>query len=76
LELSVRSYIAYKAGQETEADANYHKERALKEKANRRLREILLQQTKSQLHHCDDVRDILEDSNSEIRSRLLAFGNL
>jgi hypothetical protein len=71
---SVRSYIQFKAGQESEHQADFHKERALKEKANRQLREILVKQTRSQLHHCDDVRSIMEDSNNQIRTKLLAFG--
>jgi hypothetical protein len=70
---SVRAYIQYKCGQESAANADFHRERALKEKANRELRQILVQQTRAQLHHCDDVRDIMEDSNNEIRSKLLAF---
>ena len=73
---NVRAYIQYKCGQESEGQADYHKERALKEKANRQLREILVEQTRGQLHHADDVRAIVGDSNSQIRSQLLAFGNL
>ena len=34
------------------------------------------EQTRGQLHHADDVRAIVGDSNSQIRSQLLAFGNL
>jgi hypothetical protein len=73
---SVRSYIQFKCGQDSAAEADYHKERALKERANRELREILVQQTRGQLHRSEDVSSIIADGNSEIRSRLLAFGNL
>ena len=72
----VRDYIAYKCGVENEANADFHRERALKEKANRELRQILLEQTRGQLHRAQDVRAIQADSNSEIQERLLAFGNL
>jgi hypothetical protein len=70
---SVRAYIQFKCGQESEADADYHRERALKEKANRELREILAQQTRNQLHRCEDVESIQAHSNNQIRSRLLEF---
>jgi hypothetical protein len=39
---AVRDYIAYKCGVENEANADFHRERALKEKANRELRQILV----------------------------------
>ena len=70
---AVRDYIAYKCATDSEAQADFHRERALKERANRKLRQILLEQTRSQLHRADDVRSIVEDSNNEIRSKLLAF---
>src|SRR5215813_7759511 len=71
---SIRSYIQYKCGRgDFAAEVDFHKERALKEKANRQLRQILVEQTKSRLHDCDDVRAIVEDGNNEIRSKLLAF---
>ena len=73
---SIRSYIAYKCGQETEANADYHRERAKKVAANRELREILVQQTRDQLHRAEDVRAVVTDSNDQIRSQILAFGNL
>jgi phage terminase Nu1 subunit (DNA packaging protein) len=73
---SVRAYIQYKCGQESESQADFHKERALKEKANRQLREILVQQTRSQLHDAADVESIQTHSNNQIRSRLLAFSDL
>jgi hypothetical protein len=72
---SVRSYVQYKCGQQTEADADFHKERALKEKANRQLREILFEQTRGQLHRAEDVKSIQTHSNNQIRSRLLEFSN-
>jgi hypothetical protein len=52
---SVRAYIAYKCATDSESQADFHRERALKERANRELREILLEQTKSQLHRAADV---------------------
>jgi hypothetical protein len=71
---SIRSYSQYKCGRgDSAAEVDFHKERALEEKANRQLRQILVDQTKSRLHDCDDVRAIVEDSNNEIRSKLLAF---
>jgi hypothetical protein len=73
---SVRAYLQFKCGQESEAEADYHKERALKEKANRELREILVEQTRSQLHRASDVESIQTHSNNQIRARLLAFGDL
>jgi hypothetical protein len=73
---SVRAYIQYKCGQDSEATADFHKERALKEKANRELRQILVEQTRGQLHRACDVEAIQADSNNEIRSRLLAFSDL
>jgi hypothetical protein len=73
---SVRSYLQFKCGQDSPFEADYHAERAKKEKANRELREILVKQTRDQLHRAEDVRSIVEDSNSEIRSQILAFGNL
>jgi hypothetical protein len=73
---AVRRYATYKCGQDNEANADFCKERALKEKANRRLREILLKQTQEKLHRAEDVRAIVTDSNFQIRSELLAFSNL
>ena len=73
---SVRAYIQYKCGQETAANADFHRERALKEKANRELREILVKQTREQLHRAQDVSSIVADSNADIRSRISKFGNL
>lgn len=73
---NVRAYIQFKCGQETDAEADFHKERALKERANRQLREILVEQTRGQLHHADDVRAIVGQNFAQIRSQLLAFGNL
>jgi len=58
---------------EDEANADFHRERALKEKANRQLREILVQQTRDQLHRACDIEAIQTFSNSEIRCRLLKF---
>jgi hypothetical protein len=72
---SVRAYIQFKCGQDNEAQADFHKERALKEKANREL-EILVEQTRGQLHRAEDVEAIQTDSNSDIRSKLSKFGNL
>jgi hypothetical protein len=73
---AVRDYIAYKWAVENEANADFHKERSLKERANRQLREILLEQTKSQLHRAQDVEAIQADSNSDIRSKVSKFGNV
>ena len=73
---SVRSFIAFKCGQDSETEADFHRERALKEKANRELRQMLVEQTRAQLHRACDVEAIQADSNSEIRSRLLAFSDL
>jgi hypothetical protein len=73
---NVRAYIQYKCGQDTEANADFHRERALKERANRQLREILVEQTRGQLHHADDVRAIVGENFAQVRSQLLAFGNL
>ena len=72
---AVRAYIQYKCGQESESQADFHKERALKERANRELREILVQQTRAQLHNAADVESIQTHSNNQIRSRLLEFSN-
>jgi hypothetical protein len=69
---SVRAYVQFKAG-ENPAQVDLYRERALKEAANRELRQILVQQTRDQLHRGDDVRAIVEDSNNEIRTKLLAF---
>jgi hypothetical protein len=75
LDASVRAYIQYKCGTSDESEADFHKERALKERANRVLREILVEQTRGQLHRAEDVEAIQADSNCEIRSRLSKFGN-
>ena len=72
----VRDYIAYKCGVENEANADFHRERALKEKANRELREILVKQTREQLHRAQDVSSIVADSNADIRSRISKFAHL
>jgi biotin operon repressor len=55
---SIQAYVAYKCGQDSAAQADFHKERALKEKANRQLREILVEQTRAQLHRARDVEAI------------------
>lgn len=73
---AVRAYVAYKCGQDSSAEADFHKERALKERANRELRQILVQQTWGQLHRAEDVEAIQAASNCDIRFRLLKFGNL
>jgi hypothetical protein len=73
---AVQAYVQYKCGQDSAAVADFHRERALKEKAIRELREILVQQTRSQLHRAEDVEAIVEDSNAGIHRRLLAFGKL
>ena len=73
---SIRDYIQYKCGQDSEAQADYHRERALKEKANRELREILVKQTRDQLHRACDVEAIQADSNHDIASKVLRFGRL
>jgi hypothetical protein len=73
---SVRAYIQYKCGRDSAAEADFHRERALKEKANRELRQILVEQTRAQLHRACDVEAIQDYSNAEIRSRLLAFSDL
>src|SRR5215510_11912118 len=72
---SVRSYLQYRCGQDSEADADFHKERALKEralkeKANRELRQILVQQTRQQLHRSEDVSSVIAHNNEQIRDRL------
>jgi len=72
---SVRSYLQYRCGQDSEADADFHKERALKEKANRELRQILVQQTRQQLHRSEDVSSVIAHNNEQIRDRLLKFSN-
>jgi ATP sulfurylase len=73
---SIRAYIQYKCGQESESQADFHKERALKEKANRELREILVEQTRDQLHRACDVEAVQADSNADIRSKLSEFATL
>jgi hypothetical protein len=73
---SVRAYLQFKCGQESESEADFHKERALKEKANRELREILVKQTQEQLHSAHDVQAIVADSNADIRRRLSKFAHL
>jgi hypothetical protein len=73
---AVRDYIAYKCAVENAANADFHKERSLKERANRQLREILLKQTRTQLHRACDVEAIQADRNADIRARLLEFSNL
>jgi hypothetical protein len=73
---SVRAYIQFKCGRESESEADFHRERAKKERANRELRQILVEQTKGQLHRAEDVRAIVEDSNADIKRRLLKFGKL
>jgi hypothetical protein len=70
---SVRAYIQFKCGQQTPADADFYKERAKKERANRELREILLGQTREKLHRAEDVRAVVTDSNAQIRAETLAF---
>ncbi|MBV8274288.1 MAG: hypothetical protein JO170_03360 [Verrucomicrobia bacterium] len=70
------AYAAYKCGQQTAADTDYHAERTKKEKANRKLREILVETDQEPTDRCDDVRAIVEHSNAQIRLQLLAFGNL
>ena len=72
---AVRDYVAYKCAVENESHADFARERSLKERANRQLREILLKQTKSQLHDGADVESIQTHSNKQIRSRLLEFSN-
>jgi hypothetical protein len=72
---SIRAYIQYKCGQDSAAVADYHLERAKKEAANRQLREILVQQTRAQLHRACDVEAIQADSNADIRCRISKFGN-
>jgi hypothetical protein len=73
---SVRAYVAYKCATDSESQADFHRERALKEKANRELREILLKQTREQLHRACDVKAIGADSNADIRSKVSKFGKL
>jgi hypothetical protein len=53
---AVRAYVQYKCGQDSEAEADYHRERALKEKANRELRQILVKQTRSQISRATKKR--------------------
>ena len=72
---AVRGYLQYKCGCASESEADYHRERALKERANRQLREILLEQTRDQLHDAQAVQFLVQDGNSQIRSQLLAFGD-
>ena len=72
---AVHAYIQFKCAQDSASQADFHKERALKEQANRELREILLEQTRAQLHRACDVESVQADSNAEIRSKLLKFGN-
>lgn len=52
---AVRGYLQYKCGCASESEADYHRERALKEKANLQLREILMEQTRDQLHDAQAV---------------------
>ena len=67
---SVRGYLAFKcAYQDSPAEADFQRERSLKEAANRKLREILLEQTKNQLHRAEDLRAISADSNDQIRAQ-------
>jgi hypothetical protein len=70
---AVRAYVAYKCATHSEAQADFHRERALKERANRQLREILVEQTRSRLHRAEDVEAIQADSNSDIRFKVLKF---
>jgi hypothetical protein len=72
---SVRSYLQYRCGRDSEAEADFHQERALKEAANRELRQILVQQTRALLHYAKDVEAIQADSNADIRCRISKFGN-
>jgi hypothetical protein len=72
---SVRAYIQFKCGRDNAAEADFHRERALKEKANRQLREILVEQTRGQLHPAEAVQFLVETGNDEIRSKLSAFGD-
>jgi hypothetical protein len=55
------------------AIADFHRERALKERANRKLREILVEQTASQLHPADLVRLVAQDSDEQVRLKLCAM---
>jgi hypothetical protein len=72
---AVRAYVQYKCGQDSESQADFHKERALKERANRVLREILVEQTRGQLHPAQAVQFLVQTGNDEIRSQLSAFGD-
>ena len=36
---------------------------------------MLVEQTRGQLHSSEDIREVVGDSNSQIRSRLLAMSN-
>jgi len=63
------------AQRDSESQADFHRERALKERANRELREILVKQTRDQLHRCEDVSSIIAHNNGQIRDRLLEFSN-
>jgi hypothetical protein len=74
---SVRAYIQFKCGStKLESEADYHAEKAKKERANRILREILVDQTRGNLHESDDVRAIVGDAFSQVRSKLLAMPNV
>jgi hypothetical protein len=72
---SVQAYIQYKCSRDSPSEADFHRERALKEKANRELREILLEQNRGQLHRSSDVSSIITHNNGQIRDRLLEFSN-
>jgi hypothetical protein len=72
---SVQAYIQYKCTRDSPSEADFHRERALKEKANRELREIAVEQNRGQLHRCEDVESIQAHSNNQIKSRLLEFSN-
>jgi hypothetical protein len=72
---AVRSYLQFKCGQDSESQADFYRERSLREWSNRELREILLEQTREKLHYAEDVRAVVTDSNNQIRTQTLAFAD-
>jgi DNA-binding Xre family transcriptional regulator len=73
---SIRAYIQHRrAATESEQNADFHRERAKKERAERRLREMLLEQTTGQVHTSEDIRGVQSERYGMIRSRLIGLPN-
>jgi hypothetical protein len=73
---SIRAYIQHRrAATESEQNVDFHRERAKKERAERRLREMLLEQTTGLVHASEDIRGVQSERYGMIRSRLIALPN-